>query len=613
MRRWAACFSLITLAALTSASDAATPHLFVPIGGGYTEDSIRQFAHIALAHAQGAQVKILVVPSAYGTAPADRKSNLALAQNRTAIIAAACQAVISDHRRHCSAQLVPLLNRADAQNSANSLPFADPAVGGVFFLGGDQTVAMRVLADSPAEAAMQAAFKRGVVFSGTSAGDSVESANMVAGFNDGYGPQTEFRHAAVQVWWADSQGRQRGLNFGARGVLLDQHFYQRGRFGRLVNMVAQSADRLGGHGLLGIGIDFGTGVAVENDSKLRRVFGASSAAVIDFKTADAAHRWTGGHKLLSARGVLTQILAPDPHLSYSLTQRMPELDGHPVPFHPPVPWRSCLFKTPGHAEIILGGGLADQGTTPALDEFVAALQAAHAKRAVVVLAGDVKKDALRAAANYRRLLGAAGWKYPIEVRVWSRAAHWHRASPEAGYLLDSNNSAALAHSLADQPLPDYLHSIVSGAAVVLTEGAMTAAMGQRYGLATPVTGDDIASAAIASFRTNGIQTQRGLGFFATADLVPDLLRRRRWGTLYNLVSADRRTIAVGISESTAVVVKPRGSAECPAVQVVGTHPVVVLDGRAATFRPGANGALSALNVLMDVFAPGDRLPGALHQ
>lgn len=43
-------------------------------------------------------------------------------------------------------------------------------------------------------------------------------------------------------------------------------------------------------------------------------------------------------------------------------------------------------------------------------------------------------------------------------------------------------------------------------------------------------------------------------------------------------------------------------------RAVGAQPVVVLDGRNATFFDGSNGALGALNVLLDVYEPGDTLP-----
>ncbi len=38
---------------------------------------------------------------------------------------------------------------------------------------------------------------------------------------------------------------ERGLSFGSRRAIFDQHFHQRGRFGRLLNLTAQSVPRTG--------------------------------------------------------------------------------------------------------------------------------------------------------------------------------------------------------------------------------------------------------------------------------------------------------------------------------------------------------------------------------
>ncbi|MGH8191505.1 MAG: cyanophycinase, partial [Rhodanobacteraceae bacterium] len=276
------CWLLLPIAQATQRS----PGSFVPIGGGYTQASLKGFARVVVNAAPGRDIKILVVPTAYGDNPNERQANLQLARNRTALIQSACGAVLQAPAMRCTAQLVPLLDRADALNRDNSALFSAPDVAGVFFLGGDQDVAMRVMAGSPVESAMQAAHERGVAFGGTSAGDSVESRNMVAGYSPGFDDTSELDQGAVSVWWADGGDGQRGLAFGLPGVLLDQHFYQRGRFGRLINMVAQSAAHYHDHGLLGMGFDFGTGAEVRAGGLLTGIFGSSSVAIVDFRTAN---------------------------------------------------------------------------------------------------------------------------------------------------------------------------------------------------------------------------------------------------------------------------------------------------------------------------------------
>jgi cyanophycinase-like exopeptidase len=83
----------------------------------------------------------------------------------------------------------------------------------------------------------------------------------------------------VLVWWGDDRDLQRGLSFGSTATILDQHFYQMGRFGRLLNVVEQSDDRFAGSSALGVGVDLATGVRLVGDTSLSGVFGDSSVAV----------------------------------------------------------------------------------------------------------------------------------------------------------------------------------------------------------------------------------------------------------------------------------------------------------------------------------------------
>jgi hypothetical protein len=60
--------------------------------------------------------------------------------------------------------------------------------------------------------------------------------------------------------------------------------------------------------------------------------------------------------------------------------------------------------------------------------------------------------------------------------------------------------------------------------------------------------------------------------------------------------------------------RQRGNHEDASIRGFGTpiatvSLVVSLDGRTATFLNGSNGALSALNVRMGLFAPGDAVAG----
>lgn len=167
---------------------------------------------------------------------------------------------------------------------------------------------METVAETPVEQAMSDAYDRGVVFGGTSAGAAVESRSMIWGFTDTGSQENELQRSSVLVWWEDSTTGERGLSFGSRRAIFGQHFYQIGRFGRLLNVIAQSDDHFGGASRVGVGFDYGTGAPVADDTTVSSMFGASSATVIDDQTAGATHAWEGPEQTLSSRNTLTHII-----------------------------------------------------------------------------------------------------------------------------------------------------------------------------------------------------------------------------------------------------------------------------------------------------------------
>ena len=128
----------------------------------------------------------------------------------------ACNAVKASTQT-CDARLVPVLIRPDAYLDSN-LAYFTPDVDGMYVLGGDQTVAMQVVAGTPVETAMADAYARGAVFGGNSAGDAVQSRNMINGYTQGNGYTESLRKGAVDVWTDDGAGDlTRGLDLRDAG------------------------------------------------------------------------------------------------------------------------------------------------------------------------------------------------------------------------------------------------------------------------------------------------------------------------------------------------------------------------------------------------------------
>lgn len=600
----AAAASVLSVSGAAGATGGPVQTL-APIGGDYTQDSLASFARVAAERASSPTIDILVVPSAYGTTPSIGQ-NTQLAQKRTDQIAAACQTVVAAYPglSGCSATLVPLFTRADAQNAAYVAMFDSPSLDGIFILGGDQDLAMETLAATPVETAMAAAFRRGVVVSGTSAGDAVESRSMIFGFTDSGNQDNELQQGSVLVWWGDDPDLQRGLSFGSTATILDQHFYQMGRFGRLLNVVAQSDDRFGGAGKLGVGVDLGTGLRLTNDAQLSGVFGASSAAIVDGETAAASHSWQGPQQTLSARNLLTQLL-PAGSFSYDVARRLPYDHGKPRAFHSPGPWTSRLLQAPGPGVLLLGGDTSGDLTGPAMGEFVRRAKAAGGSKIVEVFAGYPSTGSSNHDAGvYRKGVADAGWTGTIEQIVYGQhALSASDLAGAAGVLLVGGDQPSLAAPVADRSFRSFVRSALSNAPVVMTDRAMTAAMGQWYSALPEPTPTTLEDQAIDDFRSGFVTTKPGLGILSGAEFEPRLTADYRWGRLYGLANAHPAAIAFGICAGTAIELAG-GRAT-----VIGDLSVVSADGRAASFGTGTNGAMAAFNVVLNAYAAGDVVVG----
>lgn len=594
---------------------AATPGLppigsrtLVPIGGGYGEQVERQFAGLAQQRATrlgvDRTVDLLVVPSTYGDDPADRAENLRLARGRADQLNAACAAAVgSGTVTGCTARLLTLLDRADAESPANSAALAGPGVDGVFILGGDQTVAMRVLANTPAEAALAAAYRRGVVTGGSSAGNAVLSRSMITGYTpDGY-PWTGLQRGSATIGWGDALGTDdRGLSFGSQRFLFDQHFYQRGRFGRLLNLTAQSVERYGSPGKLGLGVDYNTAPVLADDRVITGMIGDSSAALIDL-AGSGAPRWVGPRQTLSVRGVRTHLLAPGTGQTFDAATRQLRIGGTPLPtVTAPPPVRLAL---PGRATVLLGGGGNDTAESAVLQRFTSKAGAGGPGELVIIAAGYPDPAAARAAAqSYTAAVRQAGWTSPVRVLIQGTdRVDATTVAGASGVLVLGGDQQYLSDAVRDSGFAGAVRAGVTGARVVLTEGAATAVLGPRYDAVADPTADTDEDAAIAAFRADGNTFTPGLGLIRSATLEPVLGYDYRWGRLYAAAAHDPATPAIGISEQTAIEVAGTTAT------VLGARSVVTVDGRRGWFGTGSNGALAAGNVFLSALTAGERVAG----
>lgn len=158
-----------------------------------------------------------------------------------------------------SAEVVYIGNREDA-NAESQIATLDDATG-IFLTGGNQVRLSVLIGGTRFEETVRRKHREGVVIAGTSAGASILSAHMVAGGAGGAVPKQRMAQMVA--------------GFGLiSNVIIDQHFRQRNRIGRLLALVATNP------GLLGIGVDEDTAAVFHNDGHMD-VIGRHSVTIVD--------------------------------------------------------------------------------------------------------------------------------------------------------------------------------------------------------------------------------------------------------------------------------------------------------------------------------------------
>lgn len=156
-------------------------------------------------------------------------------------------------------RILNIKERKDACDNNNIRTIEDASL--IFFTGGDQLRITSLIGGTPLYLEMQRLYENDCTFVGTSAGASVMSDTMVVTGPDDDSPKKCTLKMAP------------GLGL-IKDVIIDQHFAQRGRIGRLLVAIAENPQ------ILGIGIDEDTAIAV-NDNGEFKVLGSGAVYVID--------------------------------------------------------------------------------------------------------------------------------------------------------------------------------------------------------------------------------------------------------------------------------------------------------------------------------------------
>jgi cyanophycinase len=198
-------------------------------------------------------------------------------------------------------------SRRDAHDPA-AVALIDEATG-IFMSGGSQLRLSQFFPGTPLGDALHRAHARGAVVAGTSAGASIMSEFMISMGDEGITP--------VQ------RGSQISAGIGLlKGVVVDQHFAQRSRYGRLLSVVAASPS------LLGIGIDEDTAIEVHEGARFT-VHGRGGVIVMDCRgvTTDAPDARRGAPLLIS--GAVIHTLPAGATFDLSTAELVEFVEQHP--------------------------------------------------------------------------------------------------------------------------------------------------------------------------------------------------------------------------------------------------------------------------------------------
>ena len=187
-----------------------------------------------------------------------------------------------------AADVIPLhaVTRTQANDEHIARQLRDAT--GVFLTGGNQLRLSSMIGGTRLADVIMTRFQDGAAVAGTSAGASAVSSHMIAFGASGATP----KHRMAQI--------AAGLGL-LPGVIVDQHFQQRNRLGRLLSLIAQNPS------LLGLGVDEDTAGVVGPDSVME-VIGRGSVTVVDGSASETDAWEIRGHRPLMISGVVLHSL-----------------------------------------------------------------------------------------------------------------------------------------------------------------------------------------------------------------------------------------------------------------------------------------------------------------
>ena len=251
-------------------NDASPRGFIIPIGGGEDREKEMQIHRKFVELSGGSDADIVVIPTASQLESTGPDYN--------------------DIFRELGAgkvEFLPITNRADCDNP-DFAKMLDRATG-IFMTGGNQLRLSTILGGTLVAQKIRRQNAAGVPVAGTSAGASIMSEHMIAGGASNATPAEDSVNLAPGM----------GLT---NAVIIDQHFTQRNRLGRL--LAASSYNPF----LIGLGIDEDTAAFISADNVLE-VVGSGTVTVVDASALTYSSMWQAGRgEALSLLGLKIHVM-----------------------------------------------------------------------------------------------------------------------------------------------------------------------------------------------------------------------------------------------------------------------------------------------------------------
>jgi cyanophycinase-like exopeptidase len=604
MRKIATTGLLVALLALLTVSSAGAQQAlpqpregegaFASIGGGYSTASFSGWLSYAITNSLDTEIRSVVLTAAFGIdpiviTPEERAQLTADAQVRADQLQAVCQSLITGGQT-CVTVLAPIFIQADAQDPL-ALDYFAGSVDAVFMLGGDNTLGMQVLANTPVETKLAELQTGGTLMASTSAGSAMGSKTMISGYVAGNGPENGLENNTINIWNDFSEGSfNRGLNYGVDNAVVEQFMFQQTRLARLLNVLAQPDVTP----KIGIGVDGLTGVFIKDRTTVSETFGDYTTTILDAETFGSASGAQFINNILSIHDVLVHILAPGTS-AYDLTTKQVSLNAVPVVVPAYEPRSFDTLKLPeGAGALILAGNLeANLVANPVLTRFVE-LSGGVSANILIVADGYTDDVAAQAAADaYAAAMGVTNTIIVVDNPAVPAVGEF------SGVLLIGQDKSLI--------IPDSVATVIGNrwqdGTPVLADNAMSAILGKWYTNHAPtdIGGPNEEADVQESMLVGGTAIAVGLGW-VDASFEPTMLLDKRLGRWFSLAYNNPETLAIGLTDDTALELNPNRT------KVIGANGIMLLDTRRATLALGTNNAFVIANALLDTYAPGETLP-----